>query len=228
MRLARGSGIDGLTGMSTQVALTFQDDGGSAIPVSIVRPMLWLPKARLVATLRHQGLDWLEDPSNQNAAFERVRWRRLMPLLAAEGLTTDQIGLSIRRLQRAHEAMRHLRDSDYATQGGAVDWHQGAYVSIDWDRLDAPPDVRVRVLAAVLAQFSPSDVPVRLAQIETASTHFERPGADALTLGDCVLEGDGHGRGLVITREPGRNGLPDAPVTAGSKVIWDRRIRDHC
>ena len=48
----------------------------------IARPLLGIPKARLIATLRTRQLPFVEDPSNADRRFERVRWRALAPLLA--------------------------------------------------------------------------------------------------------------------------------------------------
>jgi tRNA(Ile)-lysidine synthase len=230
MRLARGSGIDGLAAMSGQVTLTARDGRGEDFPVRIVRPLLWVPKMRLVATLTQRGMDWLEDPSNENVAFERVRWRRLMPALAAEGLTAEQIGRSIRRLQRTRAAMPANPEpanpeQAYSPHGGAVNWHQGAYATIDWDRCDAGADARIQVIAAVLRELGRSETPVRLMQIEAACAHFDAPGAETLTLGDCVLEIRRNGPGLTVTREPGRRGLPVVELSPGNTVSWDRRFQ---
>ena len=70
MRLARGSGVDGLAGMSAVLA----HDG-----VRLIRPLLLVDPDRLRATLRAVGQPWIEDPSNNNLGFERVRWRRFIP-----------------------------------------------------------------------------------------------------------------------------------------------------
>ena len=76
MRLARGGGPDGLAGMSAVASR----DG-----VRLIRPLLLLAPARLRASLEVAGQDWIEDPSNRDPAFERVRWRRLIaPTLFAD------------------------------------------------------------------------------------------------------------------------------------------------
>jgi tRNA(Ile)-lysidine synthase len=66
MRLARRSGPDGLAGMA---ALVDQPE------VRLLRPLLGVSRARLTATLIAHGVQWLDDPSNLDPRFERVRLR---------------------------------------------------------------------------------------------------------------------------------------------------------
>ena len=42
-------------------------------------PFLGVPKAALIALCRAQGWTFVEDPSNRDDRFARVRWRKLMP-----------------------------------------------------------------------------------------------------------------------------------------------------
>ncbi|MGI9403502.1 MAG: tRNA lysidine(34) synthetase TilS, partial [Hyphomicrobium sp.] len=104
MRLARGSGLDGLTGMPTTRRL------GVAADCKLVRPFLGLPGARLVATLRFRGLNWIEDPSNKQDRFERVRVRNARCDLEQLGLTNEKIALSAQRLERARTALDAATD----------------------------------------------------------------------------------------------------------------------
>ncbi len=67
LRLEHGSGIEGLAGIPAIRAL-----GG----VRLLRPLLRQRHADLVQTLTASGQAWLEDPSNQDEAFARVRARR--------------------------------------------------------------------------------------------------------------------------------------------------------
>lgn len=100
MRMARGTGISGLSGMSLI----------SPVPVAegrallIARPLLEIPKARLVATLKAAKIPYAKDPSNENPRFTRTRIRALMPALAREGLTAERLGLLARRVARAEDA----------------------------------------------------------------------------------------------------------------------------
>ncbi len=87
-RLARGSGPLGLVGMQSLVMRA---------GIALFRPMLGLPKARLIAMAKLEGWAFFNDPSNADPRFARARLRVLMPLLAKEGLTAARFArLSLR------------------------------------------------------------------------------------------------------------------------------------
>lgn len=67
MRAARDSGPDGLAGMA---ALVEHRD------VRLLRPLLAVQRDRLTATLQARQLGWVDDPSNEDRRFERVRVRQ--------------------------------------------------------------------------------------------------------------------------------------------------------
>src|SRR5215213_11983927 len=60
-RLARGSGLTGLRGMGRLAPLPASGQRGPAI----VRPLLSIPKTRLLATLRSAKIPFADDPSNR-------------------------------------------------------------------------------------------------------------------------------------------------------------------
>jgi tRNA(Ile)-lysidine synthase len=98
MRMARGSGPAGLAGMRSRVRKR---------DVMLVRPLLAVPKARLIATARARGLAFASDPSNVDPRFGRARWRALMPVLAEEGLDAERLAALAERLARADAAIEH-------------------------------------------------------------------------------------------------------------------------
>jgi tRNA(Ile)-lysidine synthase len=96
MRLAHGSGIEGLKGM---LAYSMMDG------LSIARPLLGTPKEELLAVVESAGLTPALDPSNANDHYERVRWRQVMPELEALGLDAERLALFARRMADADEAI---------------------------------------------------------------------------------------------------------------------------
>jgi tRNA(Ile)-lysidine synthase len=115
IRMSRGSGITGLCGMqditplsSAHSHLPLRTRGLAGRPhreLLLMRPLLEIAKARLVATLKEAGIAYLEDPSNRDPRFARSRLRAFMPALAREGLDAGRIALFARRIRRAETAL---------------------------------------------------------------------------------------------------------------------------
>lgn len=101
IRMARGSGITGL-GAMVRSAPVPGDGAGKTV---LLRPLLDLPKSRLLATLKAAKIPFAEDPSNRDPRFTRARLRGLMPTLGEEGLDARRLSLLARRLKRADDAL---------------------------------------------------------------------------------------------------------------------------
>jgi tRNA(Ile)-lysidine synthase len=101
MRMSRGSGIAGLAAMARQ---------STREGVMLVRPLLHIPKARLLATLNKAKVSFADDPTNRDAGFTRPRFRAIMPALAAEGCDARNLTRLASRLARANAALELLVD----------------------------------------------------------------------------------------------------------------------
>jgi tRNA(Ile)-lysidine synthase len=101
MRLLRGSGIAGLSAMTRESAR------GDLL---LVRPLLDVPKSRLVATLNKARIGFADDPTNRDTVLTRPRLRQLLPLLAAEGGDARGLARLASRLARANAAVDVLAD----------------------------------------------------------------------------------------------------------------------
>jgi tRNA(Ile)-lysidine synthase len=232
MRLARGSGLDGLAAMapSTEVGLS-----GGCDRVRIVRPLLSVSSARLRATLTERGIAWLEDPSNDEPAFERSRWRAARSDLERLGLSSERLALSARRLRRARAALEAVTDDCCAADGGLVRIDPVGAFRIDRQRLKrTPEEIAMRVIARCITAAGGLREPVSLAGLEPVVARMwgGRPGQ---AWGETGGEADGcwtlararikaTGPAIDIEREPGRLPLPVMTVAAGAKVVWDGRF----
>lgn len=113
MRLLRGSGVKGLSSMHEDI-LNDADDMNekSTEAVAVLRPLLMIKRRDLRAYCMQQNIPFIDDPSNENPSFERVRMRHLLrhlPADFAEQLKTG-ITLATKRLQRADQALDQLAD----------------------------------------------------------------------------------------------------------------------
>ncbi len=103
MRLARGSGLSGLAAMAREMPRAAPRGA-----VTIVRPLLDVPKAQLVATLRKAGIGYADDPTNRDLSFTRARFRELMPQLGREGIDSRNLARLAQRLARANAALESV------------------------------------------------------------------------------------------------------------------------
>lgn len=105
MRIARGSGVDGLAGIEAN---------GRRGGVPLLRPLLGLSRAQLAAYARRHGLRWVEDPSNEDPALLRNAFRhRVLPVLdAAAPAFRDNLLRLGPRLDEARAAIEALARID--------------------------------------------------------------------------------------------------------------------
>ena len=96
MRLGRASGVSGLSAMPRMRAM----DG-----VSLMRPLLDVTRDQLRAYLRKKQVAWVDDPSNEDTRFERIRIRQAMASLAPIGLTVERLAAVAQNLGAAREAL---------------------------------------------------------------------------------------------------------------------------
>ena len=131
----------------------------------LFRPLLDVPKARLIATLRAAGIPFADDPSNIDPRFTRVRLRALLPALAAEGLDAGRLAQLARRLRRAEAALASAVDRAKADLSLRA-WSDTSPIELDARGFAAlPEEVALRLLGSAVAQVG-NEGPVELAKLE--------------------------------------------------------------
>lgn len=167
-----------------------------------LRPLLSTEPARLRATLRAQDIQWVEDPSNRNRAFERVRIR--------QALDAGRLDVAAAETRR-HGHDRNVREAALA---------------------DALTHMHVDPLGFVVMPAIPCDIVLlgRLWQMVSGRDYAPSPSALArlidspapCTLGGAMLFAAGRlGEGWCLAREPGAI-RQRCEVRAGQK--WDGRF----
>ena len=179
-RLAKGSGLDGLSGMSA-----VQDMGDDFI---LCRPFLGFEKADLVAFCEERGIEVVSDPSNQSDMFARVRLRESMAVLEKEGLTGKRLSVTARRLQRAQAALDQMAGKSYKNN---ILNKENNRIVFKFDLLiSEPEEVVLRVLQKGMAVLNPVEgYGVRFEKIEQLCADLMKPEAfRKRTLGGIIFE----------------------------------------
>ena len=179
LRLARGSGLDGLCAMRETAPWPIE---GFA-KLSIVRPMLNLTRSDLRAHLKALGHVWAEDPMNADVRFARARIRKLLPALEEAGLSAARIASAAAHLARARAALELASD---AVLAGVAAAEKGT-VFVDAVALGAAPrEIGLRVLARLLMGVSGRAYRPRFEALERLYDAIAA-GDAAATLHGCAL-----------------------------------------
>ncbi len=202
MEISRAAGPQGQSGMAARSL----HDG-----IVWLRPLLGETRAGLRDWLEGQGIGWVDDPSNDNPRFARVRARRA--LAGQPAATPALIALAATRRAEAEAITAAAREAarDVTLDRGEMRLPLATLT-------DLPPAVRRRLIGAALVWLAPPGPAPR----GRALTQFL----------DRIATGEGgplHGcrarirRGtLILSREPA---APRASDAAAGPVIWDRHWR---
>lgn len=210
-RLARGSGVDGLAAMSV---VTIRPH------LRILRPFLELPGQALRDFLSQAGIGWIEDPSNSQRRFARVRWRQSARILADEGLSRERITRSCAHMARARSDLetnsaRHAATIAHVHPQGYIEIQQAPLARIKGD-------AGGRILAAALCCVSSQSTRPRWNALCRAHHHIIQPdGFASITLHGCLILYRQHN--ILICREPASIGPPQK-VEKGKRILWDDRF----
>ncbi|GAB4263889.1 MAG: tRNA lysidine(34) synthetase TilS [Pararhodobacter sp.] len=200
MRLARGSGVDGLSGMAAE---------RRAHGVLWLRPLLGVSRAALRDALRARGFDWIEDPSNADSRFLRVRARQALAALAPLGIDAEGLVATAGRMRDARAALD-------AQTGAAMAAHvceDRGTVLIGAEVRDLPDDIRHRLFARLLMALSGAPYRPRYGALRRWLAAGHGP------LMGCILAPEG--TGFRLFREAAAVRHLEAPATG----VWDRRWR---
>jgi tRNA(Ile)-lysidine synthase len=160
-RLARGSGVGGLAGMAAATVLR----AASGAEIFLVRPLLHIPKSRLVATLGAAGIVFSEDPTNSDPRFTRPRLRLMMPALAREGLDARGLARLAVRMRRAEATIEFAVGAARAALAPGP-WQRRGPIDFAAARFaDLPAEVALRLLGRAIAHAG-DEGPIELAKLE--------------------------------------------------------------
>ena len=139
MRLVRGSGLKGLSSMSKSVKMN---------GIKVIRPLLEYQKKSLIKVLANNSQKYVQDPSNDNSNYDRIRYRKLIGGLIDEGLNKNRLNKLILNLNQVDDAINYSTiDSIDKTIS------QNKYGNIIVDRkifFKLPKELQFRVLLFVL------------------------------------------------------------------------------
>lgn len=199
MRLARGSGIDGLSGMPER---------RRAHGMTWLRPLLGLTRHELRDWLQAQNVGWIDDPTNEDDRFDRIRIRKAMAAF----------GVDVAALARSAENIRAARDALSYFAGLAAEGVEARNATLTLPRRpfrEAPAEIGRRLLIAGCRWITGAPYPPRRANVQHALAAISA--GSRVTLDGALIEP--WGDQLRFLREPAA--AARAPASCGPE--WDQR-----
>ncbi|WP_170782883.1 tRNA lysidine(34) synthetase TilS [Ruegeria lacuscaerulensis] len=173
LRLGRASGVTGLSGMPAARELN---------EVQLLRPLLDVTRQELRDYLNAHGLDWIEDPSNHDLRFDRIKARE-----ALAGL--EEIGITARSLSRVADNLAQAREAlDVFTQETARRVLRAETGDICVDRagfVALPSEIQRRLLVGSIQWIAGAGYPPRQMAVEQALSALRQ--AETTTIGGCMV-----------------------------------------
>ena len=172
MRLAKGSGIRGLCGIRAK---------SSVNGVDLLRPLLLVRADRLKKTLERFGGPFIQDPSNHQTQFDRVRWRQLLPVLSEQGLTPEAVDQVIRRFQMTESYLQQELQKALEVCVAGEKINLKAFQ-------DLHKEIAYRLLSHLLTKVGGQPYPLPYESLERLYEKITLPTFVGATAGGCYLK----------------------------------------
>ncbi len=205
LNLSRGSGVDGLAGMPDQVR---------RLGVCWIRPLLNVGRDELRQFLVDRDIDWVDDPSNDDPDFDRIKARQMLVMLGELGLSRGRLARTARLMQQAREV---LVDAAMAAGGRVLAENRLGDSHFGEEFWKLPSETRLRLSADAIRRVSGSEYRPRLSALKSALE--EVAGGRRHTLAGCMAV-PGRGSSFWIVRE-----LASCSGPVAADQCWDGRWR---
>ncbi|WP_321394154.1 tRNA lysidine(34) synthetase TilS [Emcibacter sp.] len=221
LRLARGSGVDGLAAMrkKSSFPVPIEDIEPGHLPV-VCRPLLECGKEQLTAFLKAQAQDWIEDPSNQDLKHNRVQVREFLAGSRISGLTAERLAGTATRMQAVQDLLDRLTTSLWQ-EAVKVDPLGSAGVNVE-KFLAGEREIALRLLARLLKVIAGAEFPPRFEKTQNLYERLAAGEAVDQTIGGCrvILQGQDT---ILMAREEAAVS-DEKGVSAGDSLLWDGRF----
>ncbi len=208
LRLARGSGVDGLSCMARETQMH---------GVTLLRPLLDVSKMQLLAYLKAKKQRYIDDPSNHKLIYDRVRMRKALPMLAELGLTPERLVSTAKAMERTRKSLEAQTAAVLAVH---CDYFPEGYAALK--PFDADDEIALRVMASLVMTIGGHIVKPRLEETEQLLSAVRQKPFKGATLGGCQFIA--HKGAIVVCRELS---AVQKPVPATQKT-WDKRFAVTC
>jgi len=178
IRLFRGSGLTGLSSMSDNIAYSRN--------FKIIRPFLNFKKKDLKYITSNYFKTFINDPSNDNDKFLRVRIRKYRKKMEEEGLDTRKIIKTVNNLVSANQALNYYKNKAIYRHVSFLSKNKCLINKQIF--LEEAGEIVFKSFSAILSLISGTYYPPRSKKILNLISRLKGKKFDKCTLGGCIVE----------------------------------------
>jgi len=178
IRLFRGSGLTGLSSMSTKTKYNEK--------LKIIRPFLNLNKIDLKYVTLNYFKTYIKDPSNEDEKFLRVRIRKYKKKMEMEGLSTKKISKTVENLASANQALNFYKDKALSKHVSYLSKNKCLINKKIF--LEEAQEIIFKSFSGILSLTSGMYYPPRSAKIINLINRLKKDKFIKSTLGGCIIE----------------------------------------
>ena len=178
IRLLRGSGLTGLSSMSTNTNYSSR--------LKIIRPFLYFKKKDLKYVTLNYFKIYIKDPSNEDEKFLRVRVRKYRKDMEKEGLDTKKIIKTVDNLMSANQALNFYKNKALYKHASFVSKNKCLINKQIF--LDEAGEIIFKSFSDILSLVSGTYYPPRSKKIINLIDRLKKDKFTKSTLGGCIVE----------------------------------------
>ena len=179
IRIVRGSGLNGLVSFSKNTKYRNKD-------LNIIRPLINLEKKNLIYISKKVFNFFVEDPSNLDENYKRIRIRNLMHSLEKEGLDIKKLKLTINNLKDSDKSIKFYVDKNL--KKNVVFLKRKNIYILSNSFFDQSHEIIFRSLTTLVQKLGEKYYPVRGKSINELIKKIDNKSFTKLTLGGCYVE----------------------------------------
>ena len=211
IRLIRGSGIKGLT--SLQNIFEYNKN------FYLLRPLLNFNKQELLSVTKKSYSSWIEDPSNKNDKFLRVRIRKMQTKLQKEGFDPKRIIKTIDNLNTAKDSLDFYI---FKSEKKYLKFYKEGYATLKSSIFNnEAQEVIFRVIIKAIHFVSGEYYPPRSDSLKGLMKNLLAKSFKSSTLGGCLIEKN---KNIISFYREDRNVAVETLNKKKQKTNWDDRF----
>ena len=177
IRILRGSGLHGLISL---------DRDTKKNNINLIRPLINIYKDDLIYISNHIFGSYVEDPSNKDDKFKRVKVRNFLRQLNSEGLNRDKFFLTIKNLKFSNESIKFYTAKNLKENVTILQKKQNAILNENF--FSQSEEVVFRSFGEVIKIIGKKYYIVRGKKIDKIIDLIKTESAFKVTLGGCVIK----------------------------------------